>query len=224
MPSHDGDPRFESARIRMPVAWPRTQTLDNSPIPPTCQRNASKNNGEDAPALGARVHLPLSPGIARPARLPFQVAAPGVDETPLARRDARATALRLSEAKARAVAARFPDASSSAPTRSPTATAAPIGKPGNRERAIAQLRALSGRTVVFHTGSALRRCRKRPLPGAMVDITSTFRALARRRDRGLPRPRAALRLRGLGEFGGARHRALRPHRRATIPPRSSACR
>ena len=43
-------------------------------------------------------------------QLPFEVAAPEVDEAALAGEQPAATALRLAEAKARAVASRFPDA------------------------------------------------------------------------------------------------------------------
>ena len=86
-----------------------------------------------------------------------------------------ATALRLAEAKARAVAARFPDALVIGSDQVADCAGRPVGKPGSRERALVQLRELSGRTVVFHTGVALAsrgRCRT-----ALVDVTSTFREL-----------------------------------------------
>jgi septum formation protein len=111
-------------------------------------------------------------------RLPFQVAAPGVDETPSPGETPVATALRLSEAKARAVAARFSSALVIGSDQVAECDGLPIGKPGNRETAIAQLRMLSGRTVVFHTGLALVDAESRRCQSAMIDIASTFRTLA----------------------------------------------
>jgi septum formation protein len=110
--------------------------------------------------------------------IPFDVAAPDVDESPLAGERPAQTALRLSEAKARAVAARFPDALVIGSDQVADCDGTPVGKPGDRVRAFAQLRALSGRTVVFHTGVALvdapsGRCRSE-----LVDIASTFRTLS----------------------------------------------
>jgi septum formation protein len=53
----------------------------------------------------------------------------------------------------------------------------PIGKPGNHEAAFAMLTALSGRTVVFHTGLALLDTATGRCATAMVDVRSTFRRL-----------------------------------------------
>ena len=167
----------------------------------SCQKMSDKNNERTALA-------PAGAGARRPATaralldrlgLPFVVAAPGVDEAAAAGRSAGRDALRLAEAKARAVArAASRTRWSSAPTRSPTATGAHVGKPGTHERAVAQLRALSGRTVVFHTGVALLDAASGRCQRELVDVASTFRALSRARDRRLPRPRGALRLRRVG--------------------------
>jgi len=109
--------------------------------------------------------------------LPFFVAAPGVDEIALAGESPRQTALRLAEAKARTVAARFEEALVIGSDQIADCAGQAIGKPGSRARAAEQLRVLSGKTVVFHTGIALvdaasGRCRT-----AMVDVTSTLRTL-----------------------------------------------
>ena len=109
---------------------------------------------------------------------PFDVAAPDVDESPLPGERPAQTALRLSEAKARAVAARFPDALVIGSDQVADCDGSPIGKPGDREAALAQLRALSGRTVVFHTGVALVDARSGRCRSELVDIASTFRALS----------------------------------------------
>lgn len=110
--------------------------------------------------------------------LPFAVESPGVDEAALPGERPGATALRLAEAKARAVAARYADALVIGSDQVADCDGAPIGKPGDRARAIAQLRRLSGRTVVFHTGVALVDARSGRCRSELVDVTSTFRALA----------------------------------------------
>ena len=88
-------------------------------------------------------------------RLPFEVAAPEVDEAPLEGETPAATARRLALAKARAVAARFPDAVVIGSDQVAELDGEPIGKPGTHERAQRQLRLMSGRTVVFHTAVAV---------------------------------------------------------------------
>lgn len=87
--------------------------------------------------------------------LPFDIAAPEVDETPLPGETAEALVLRLSEAKARAVAGRFPGALIIGSDQAAACNGAIVGKPGNHERAVAQLAAASGRRVSFLTGLCL---------------------------------------------------------------------
>nr|WP_315225932.1 Maf family nucleotide pyrophosphatase [uncultured Albidiferax sp.] len=84
-------------------------------------------------------------------RIPFEVAAPDVDETPLAGESPRDLALRLSLAKARAVAARFPQAVVIGSDQVADLHGEPLGKPGNHANAVAQLRRMRGHTVVFQT-------------------------------------------------------------------------
>lgn len=83
--------------------------------------------------------------------LPFDVAAPGVDETPLARESPPALALRLAAAKADAVAHAHPEAVVIGSDQVAALGEATLGKPGTRDRAISQLRASRGHEVVFHT-------------------------------------------------------------------------
>ena len=109
--------------------------------------------------------------------LPFIVDPPDVDEAALPGETPAQTALRLAEAKARAVAARHADALVIGSDQVADCAGQAVGKPGTRDAAVAQLQALSGRTVVFHTGLALvdaasGRCRT-----ALVDVASTFRPL-----------------------------------------------
>ena len=87
--------------------------------------------------------------------LPFDVAAPAVDETPQPGEAPRALALRLALAKARAVAALHPEAIVIGSDQVADLAGAPLGKPGNHARATAQLRQMSGQTVVFQTALAV---------------------------------------------------------------------
>jgi septum formation protein len=88
--------------------------------------------------------------------LDFEVARPDVDEAPLDGETPHATAVRLAHAKARAVAATGAgDAWILGSDQVGELAGHPLGKPGAREAAIAQLRAMSGRTVRFHTALCL---------------------------------------------------------------------
>ena len=84
-------------------------------------------------------------------RLPFEVAAPHVDETPRPGEAPAALAVRLGLAKARAVASQFPEAVVIGSDQVADLDGEPLGKPGDHERAVAQLRRMRGRTVVFQT-------------------------------------------------------------------------
>lgn len=87
--------------------------------------------------------------------LPFAVAAPESDESPLPGEAPHALALRLALAKAHAVAALHPQAIVIGSDQVADLAGEPLGKPGNHERATAQLRRMSGRTVVFQTAVAV---------------------------------------------------------------------
>jgi septum formation protein len=84
-------------------------------------------------------------------QIPFEVAAPDVDETPLPAEAPRDLALRLALAKAQAVAAHFPQAVVIGSDQVADLHGVPLGKPGNHARAVAQLRQMRGQTVVFQT-------------------------------------------------------------------------
>ena len=88
-------------------------------------------------------------------RVPFTVAAPHVDETPHAGEPPAALALRLALAKARAVAAQYPQAVVIGSDQVADLNGLPLGKPGIHERAVAQLRQMSGQTVRFQTALAV---------------------------------------------------------------------
>ena len=109
--------------------------------------------------------------------IPFEVAAPDLDEAALPGESPAATALRLSEAKARAVAARYPDAVVIGSDQVADCDGRAIGKPGDRGTAIRSLTELSGRTVVFHTGVALVDAASGRCQREIVAVTSVFRTL-----------------------------------------------
>jgi len=91
-------------------------------------------------------------------RIPFDVIVPALDEAPLAGETPEATALRLAEAKARAVAANLAgDARALVIGSDQVATydGLQVGKPGTHENALAQLRAMRGREVRFHSALCL---------------------------------------------------------------------
>src|SRR5947209_7854710 len=84
-------------------------------------------------------------------RLPFSVEAPHVDETPQPGEAPAALARRLAAAKAQAVAQQHPDAIVIGSDQVADLDGEPLGKPGNHDNAVAQLRRMRGRTVVFQT-------------------------------------------------------------------------
>ncbi len=110
--------------------------------------------------------------------LPFAVASPEVDESVLPGELPADTALRLAQAKAQAVAARYVDALVIGSDQVADCDGVAVSKPGKRAAAIEQLRALSGRTVVFHTGVALVDAASGRIRSERIDVASTFRRLA----------------------------------------------
>ena len=88
-------------------------------------------------------------------RLPFDVVAPDVDETPQPAEPPALLAARLAHAKAREVAARHPQALVIGSDQVAELGGMALGKPGHHEAAAQQLRAMRGRRVVFHTAVAV---------------------------------------------------------------------
>ena len=109
-------------------------------------------------------------------RLPFHIARPEVDESPLANESVPALAVRLARAKAEAIARQHPGTWVIGSDQAAELEGQPLGKPGHREAAIAQLTAMSGRQVRFHTALCLLRD-DRVLQAQDV-TTVRFRALA----------------------------------------------
>ena len=95
--------------------------------------------------------------------LPFDCVPPGVDETQVPGESPAALARRLAGEKAGAVQARHPDRWVIGSDQVAELDGRVFGKPGTAEAARVQLRAMSGREVVFHTaiclyGPGFREC------------------------------------------------------------------
>ncbi|AMJ57386.1 MULTISPECIES: Maf family nucleotide pyrophosphatase [Stenotrophomonas] len=84
-------------------------------------------------------------------RLSFSSAAPDVDESPLPGESPAVLAQRLAGAKAETVARQFPGSWAIGSDQVAELNGQSLGKPGSREAACAQLAAMSGHEVLFHT-------------------------------------------------------------------------
>lgn len=110
--------------------------------------------------------------------LPFQTAKPETDETPLPDETPPQTALRLAEAKAKAVAAQFPNALIIGSDQVACIGSRVFGKPGSHDKAVTQLKELSGQTVVFHTALCLLDAASCEVQIRDVPTETRFRALS----------------------------------------------
>jgi septum formation protein len=88
-------------------------------------------------------------------RVPFDVAAPGVEETALPGESPRDTAVRLAVAKARAIHQQQPERIVIGSDQVAELAGAPLGKPLGHAAALAQLETMQGRQLVFHTALAV---------------------------------------------------------------------
>jgi septum formation protein len=93
--------------------------------------------------------------LLRRLNLPFTTASPDIDESPHAGETPPQTALRLAEQKARALAARFPDALIIGSDQVAVLHGQAVGKPGNHANAVQQLSAASGAVMYFYTALCL---------------------------------------------------------------------
>lgn len=110
-------------------------------------------------------------------QIPFATAVPDTDESALSGEAPVATARRLAEAKARAVAPHYPDALIIGSDQVAAQGDERFGKPGLRENAIAQLRLMRGKEVIFHTGLCLLDSASDRAQVCCVDTQVGFRQL-----------------------------------------------
>lgn len=107
--------------------------------------------------------------------VPFTAVAPDVDETPLPGEPVDAMVQRLSLAKARALADRFPQHLIIGSDQAAEFEHKAVGKPGSRAAAAAQLEAMSGRCIVFHTGLSVLHSASGKAETIVVATEVTFR-------------------------------------------------
>lgn len=108
-------------------------------------------------------------------KIPFSVISPNIDETSLQNESPRDLALRLAQAKACVIAAQHPGQIVIGADQAASLHGVPVGKPGDRDGARRQLRALSGQTVVFH--SAMSVVLDQQILTVEVPTTCVFRSL-----------------------------------------------
>lgn len=110
-------------------------------------------------------------------RLPFDIARPDVDESPLPGEPPEHTARRLARAKAEDVGAHYRNALIIGSDQVATFDGEQIGKPGNHDRALEQLKRMRGREVVFHTALCLLDTRSGQVLEDSVPTQVEFRHL-----------------------------------------------
>jgi septum formation protein len=109
--------------------------------------------------------------------IPFRAWSPDVDERPHAAEPPRETATRLARAKAEAAGARYPQAWVIGSDQVADLDGDPIGKPGTVANARAQLRRLSGHSVLFHTALCVFHARLERRHERLVTTEVAFRRL-----------------------------------------------
>jgi septum formation protein len=107
----------------------------------------------------------------------FEVADPGVDETRRPGEAPESLARRLAEAKALAVAKRFPAALVIGCDQVAHCDGEIFGKPGTHANAVRQLRALSGRAALFHTAVCVHDAKAGSTEVRVVPCRVSFRVL-----------------------------------------------
>lgn len=134
----------------------------------------------DFPRIVLATTSPYRRALLARLRLPFDVKAPAVDETALPGEAARNTALRLAQAKARAVALSCPAALVIGCDQVAVLDGVSLGKPGSHDNAVAQLKAMRGKCVLFHTALAVLNTSSGALQVAEVPTAVYFRDYSER--------------------------------------------
>jgi septum formation protein len=107
--------------------------------------------------------------------LPFEVAAPSCDETPLPGEAPQDTATRLAVLKAKSLS--YPDALVIGSDQVAFSQGTRLDKPGDHATATRQLRTLSGKSADFHTAVALLDTKTGSLQQKVVPCRVIFRNL-----------------------------------------------
>lgn len=110
--------------------------------------------------------------------IPYTVESPHVDESPLKGERPDELARRLALAKAQAVAVRFPNCIVIGSDQVADMQGTALGKPGTHDRAVKQLRQMSGNTVIFQTAVAVVCLQSGFCQQALAPVKVAFRALS----------------------------------------------
>jgi septum formation protein len=109
--------------------------------------------------------------------LPFSAISPDIDESPLPGEPPEHLVARLAVAKAHAIADRHPHALVIGSDQVAVHRGSIVGKPGDHDRAVAQLRAASGQSVTLYTGLALVDADSGRTQSEVVPFRVVFRRL-----------------------------------------------
>lgn len=120
---------------------------------------------------------PYRKAILEKLGIEFICVAPEIDETQLANETPEQLVVRLSEQKARAVAKQFPDALIIGSDQVAVVDGKILGKPGNHETAVSQLKRAAGKRVSFLTGLCLFNSASQQSQLDVVPFDVVFRQL-----------------------------------------------
>ena len=110
-------------------------------------------------------------------QLPFETAAPNIDETRLVNESAQAMVARLAQQKAEAIAAQYPNALIIGSDQCAVLSEQILGKPHTHAKAVEQLQASSGNKVEFLTGLCLYDSQTQSFQLDVISFQVEFREL-----------------------------------------------
>lgn len=110
--------------------------------------------------------------------LPFECAAPDIDESPIAGEKPSELVARLAEQKAKAVAHHYPNSLIIGSDQVAVLGEQMLGKPGSHARATQQLQQASGKCITFLTGLSLYNSENDTLQTDVVPFSVYFRELS----------------------------------------------
>ncbi len=110
--------------------------------------------------------------------LDFEVFSPDIDESQLADEHPKQTALRLAQLKAKKIAETHPEAIIIGCDQVATLDGIQLGKPGNHENAIKQLRTMRGKQVTFHSALCLYNAQTQHMQADVIPYVVEFRNLS----------------------------------------------
>jgi len=137
------------------------------------------NNLISSPRLILASSSPFRAALLRRLQLNFDVVSPDIDETPLNGESPENLVTRLSHLKTVEAAKSARDALIIGSDQVALLDGQILGKPGNHQRAVAQLQAASGKRVTFLTGLSLLDSRDESHQTLMVPFEVEFRQLNR---------------------------------------------